>query len=344
MTSTGQQARIFCTSCGTPADFGARLCNKCGHPVTSGERLTSAPKQPEPVGEWPYSFPRFVFEDKTVKDGKAYEKVLYDSGSVVEVRWLEFEFTDKRFRRPSPPPLKVRVLITDQRVALLDRRGRLVEDEIVLTPAGSFSRGVDNRLPVSQFWVLTSEANEGLYKEFIQNPKGFTKVRTAWWGLAYRKWSWIKAVQWSSNSDLVFTLDSVRAFSGAGPGKCVPTSQPEGRVLLVLDRSADTQNRLRQVEESWKKSGRLDKSGESRPPFSQEFVAAIPVKPETPAFKAYTNSFYIAIVEVFCVGALWAAGAPWWLILFVGIGVAWFVLYLLKRLRLWAEKHFSNRQ
>lgn len=334
MTSTAKTP-VFCTNCGTPAYFGSRFCNKCGSPLTEGDHRTSTTEQSgrveHPV-EWPYSFPRLVGET-----------VVYDSASLVKIQWLEFVFTDRRFRSPSPPHLSARVVITNQRVALLDRYNRPLEEEVALRedrigdPNPQPWRrhpGVDNRLPLSQFWVLRRAANEELYKEFIQNPAGFTKVRTAWWVHGYRKWSWVKGVQRSANGDVLFSLDSVRAFSAAGPGKHVPTCQPEGTVSLIFDRSVDTGQLERII------AGLVEPGA----PFREDFISAIPTKPETPAFKAYTNIFWVAVAEVVPIGVLWGAGAPTWVILLVGIGVAWFVLYLLKRFRLWAEKQLPNRQ
>lgn len=340
MNSAGQHTRIFCTKCGTSAEIWARFCNKCGYPLVvpeSGVPGSVQPGRSASLGPWPFAFR--PFDNEEVQQEFAH----------VTVEWLEFEFDANRYEPPTlPPPFAAKILVTNQRVVLLDRNGNPVQGEIVLRHLPRIEvdeRGKEHKVyerhpypmgggnvPLSPFWVFKRTANEGLYNEFMSNPAQYSKVRGAWWVHGYRGWSWVEDISSVGNGNLEVTLKAVRAFSQWGPGKQVPHSFPEGRVLLRFESAADATTLLGKIN-AWK---------DSQPVFREEFLAALPYKPETTAYKAYRNVFWIAVAEVIPLGVLWGMGAPPWVILLLGVGVAWFTLYLIKRFRLWIKKRLPD--
>jgi hypothetical protein len=327
-SSMRQQTRISCTKCGTSADTGARFCNKCGFPLaTPGQIEASEPfAQSQSSEKWSYPFPSLENEE------------VQQEFSPVTVKWLKFEFNDQRYETPIlPRPFLTKILVTNQRIVLLDPHNNPVRGEIMLRHLPRIAideRGKEHKVyerhaypmaggkvPLSPFWAFKRTANEGLYKEFMSQPGEYSKVRGAWWVHGYRGWSWVEDVCGSDQGKLEFTLEAVRAFSQWGPGRQVPTSYPEGKVSLSFEPAVDTTT-LQNSIKGWK---------DSKPVFREEFLASIPYKPETPAFKAYTNVFWVAVAEVIPLGVLWGMEAPPWVMLLVGIGVAWFTLHLLKR-------------
>ena len=342
MNSAGRQTRIFCTKCGTPAEIEARFCNKCGFPLVARERHASGPElsgQSESQGKWSYPFPPVDNEE------------VRQEFPLVTIEWLKFEFDASRYESPTlPRRFTATILLTSQRVVLLDRHGNPVHGEIVLRHLPRIEideRGKEYKeyerhrypmaggnVPLSPFWVFKRTANEGLYKEFMSNPSQHRKVPGAWWIHGYRGWSWVEDVGSAGNGNLEITLEGVRVFSQWGPGRQVPHTFPEGKVLLSFESAADATKLLHDI------NARKD----SQPVFEKEFLAGLPYKPETTAYKAYTNVFWVAVAEVIPLGVLWGMEAPLWVILLVGLVVAWFTLYLLKRFRLWIQKRLPNSQ
>jgi hypothetical protein len=266
------------------------------------------------------------------------------------VIWQWFDYDADRYEKPSPPrPFAANILVTNQRVVLMDHRNNLLGGEIVLKHLPKIMLDERNRehkvysrhafpmgggrVPLSPFWVFKRAANEELYKEFMSNPKGYSKVGGgAYWMDGYRKWSWIDHVSPNNDGSIAFRLEAVRTFSGWGPGRFVPSNHPEGLVYLRFEPTVDS-GTLASKLDAWK---------DSDPIFRPEFIAGIPRKPETPGFALYTNIFWTCAAEVIPLGILLALGAPVWLILLVGIGVAWGTLYLLKRFRLWIQKRMES--
>lgn len=340
MDPTEHEATRFCSSCGTLAGREARFCEQCGFQLVG----TPFPKpeespQPDSPGAWPYSFPSF-----------AGEKVLYESRSGVEVKWLRFNFDSERYEPPSLPHLTSKILVTNQRIVLLDRHNNLVRKEVVLIDLPKIV--IDERLeekkvyethrfpmsggnvPLSPFWVLKRTANEELYKEFMQNPRVFSKVPGAWWVHGYRGWSWVERVCIGRNNDLELTLTAVRSLSQWGPGRQVPSTYPEGVVGLQLAQAAESK-KLEEVIKGLVESG---------PPFREEFLTSIPHKPETTAYTAYTYVFWVGVAEVIPLGILLGAAAPPWLIFAVSLAVGWLTVLMVKRWRSRILRRIQNRE
>jgi hypothetical protein len=289
------------------------------------------------IGPWPFAFRPFDNEE------------VRQEFPQVTVEWLEFEFDANRYESPTlPRPFAARILVTNQRVVLLDRNGNPVQGEIVLRHLPRIEvdeRGKEHKVyerhpypmagghvPLSPFWVFKRTANEGLYNEFMSNPAQYLKVRGAWWVHGYRGWSWVENISRLGDGSLEVILLGVRAFSQWGPGKQVPHTFPEGRVLLRFESAADAMELLDDI------SARKD----PQPVFREEFLSALPYQAETTGYKAYTNVLWIGVAEVIPLGVLWGMEAPLWGILLVGLGVAGLTLYLLKLFRLWIQKRLPD--
>lgn len=337
MSSAARQPRLFCTNCGTQIEVAGRFCNKCGFSVQP-EVISEAARSGSP--NWPFPFPPLP--------GEKVEQAPV-AGTVI---WDSFDYDADRYEKPSPPrPFAANILVTNQRVVLMDRRNNLLGGEIVLKHLPRIAideRGIEHkvyrrrpfpmgggRVPLSPFWVFKRAANEELYKEFMSNPKGHSKVGGgAWWVDGYRQWSWIDRVSPNNDGSIEFRLKAVLAFSGWGPGRFAPSNHPEGRVYLRFEPTVDSRALASQLN--------AFKDSDSEPIFRPEFIASIPHKPETPGYALYTNIFWTCAAEVIPLGILWGLGAPLWLILLVGIGVAWGTLYLLKQFRSWIQKRMEN--
>jgi hypothetical protein len=335
MSSAARQPRLFCTKCGAPSGIEARFCNSCGSSLTP-QTVKPDTVQSVSAKNWALPFPQL--EGEKVQFGPF-------PGTVT---WEHFDYNDQRYEKPTlPRPFPARILVTDQRLVLLDHRNNLLGGEIVLKHLPRIAiddRGGEHkvysrhaypmsggRVPLSPFWVFKPTANEGLYNEFLRDPKGYSKVGGAWWVDGYRQWSWIDQVLALGDRELRFRLLAVQVFSAWGPGRQLPTNHPEGWISICFDPPVSAQVLLQRINRQ-----------NPEDPFRPEFLASIPYRPETPGFRAYTNIFWIAAAEVIPMGILWGAGAPPWLFLLVGVGVAWGALYLLKRFRRWIEKKLAN--
>jgi len=345
MHITGKGTTVFCTNCGSPSEPDDKFCTRCGSKLVAPPSESPQPKQAmgsESPRPWPFRFPRLNGED-ALNDPR-------DPASLVDVKWEFVYYNAFWYESPSLPRFTSRVLLTNQRLLFLDANCNLLKTKIKfqrkkdwvpamvdpfegkiephLEERFGWERHPEGKFALDPIWVLSRAGNENLHREFMANPRGFSKAPlAAWWVHGYRVWTWVRLVRTRGDSDLLFTLELVEVGSQWGPGQELPSTHTQGMVRLSFKDRA-----LRDEVERCVKQER-DQSAESGDPFRQEFLANLAHKPESTAYRVYGYVVWAAIACTVPLGILLGAGAPWWFDVPVCVLFGWLGVRLANYLR-----------
>jgi hypothetical protein len=325
---------MFCRECGREREPGANFCTGCRFPFRESD-LTSSAATHEPsanaLANWPEGLSRL--------DGEEF------SGELSDVKITRTFVVNLNRVEPQPPSTfdHLRMLLTNKRLIFLDESRRLFSPRVACRPIsmeveeyGPTSRlgrrivhvnrrpGQVNHFDLCPFWVLKRSANEELYQEFKKNPEAYSKTPGAYWVVGHRDWTWVERLfSADKNTNFQFVLVRVKSAAAWGrAGREAPTNDPEGTAHLSLK---DTDNAKLLKEH-------LDRiAPELGPPFTEEYIANLPVKPITGGMLIYYYVFWIGLAVVIMLGVLSVLGFPSWTRPPLLVGGCLIAIYLLRR-------------
>lgn len=342
---------MFCMRCGSQIKSGQRFCAKCGvklagdGPVPEMDLMSGRLEKPR-RGEFSHACdtlttylsesierpwdttPHFAnvlpLSGKEVR--RTYESVRIELMIIVNPRLYGTNSSDPfqiTWRRDVP-----KMLLTDESIIFLDgknlarswkellkRQFEMVEysDEYgrrvkklhyVQSPHPRLRGPGPDPVYFSKFWTFRQSVNERLYDEFRRNPSTYTIPRSVWWVRGYRDWMWITSVDHTEgHSYLQLRLARVQMMAQMSSVD-KPTWQDEAIARIFLkdnDQAKDLMCYMDNVARP-----------ELGPPFSSEYMAALPVRRPSAFAVRMFYAVCVVIVAAMVLAVLLGAGAPVW--------------------------------
>jgi hypothetical protein len=347
---------MFCEMCGAPREFGASFCGQCGSRFLQGPSeshvTASAPQSTFQPQTWAVCPPQYR---SALRQGEMFRFVLDD----VEIR-MKFVISH-RYESQPPPTFRIpHLLVTDGRIVFLDKsnpprlysqkvwfkrvpagykyreneKGKLVKIREI-TPVYGISHRFADSIDFGPFWVLKRFLNEELHREFLSNPKAFSKAPiAAWWIHGMRDWSWVQSLD-QEDRDLRFGLVRIQAVSTWQTGaKPTPANHWEGTAKLSLKTAEDARRLKERIEESIRP--------ELGFPFTHDYIANLPTKPPSKGVIAYYYVFWTALPAAILLGILLGMGAPLYVAVPIMAAFCFVVVRFLRSALGWLAKRFGS--